>query len=131
MTPKQAEEESRTFIDNLNSGNADAIGEICFRPFLFETEILISEGLISALWNGLIDAGYKIENPVVSEITECGPDTYHLFAETWEVQTYYSKYIPEEAFLVRITGGGDREILLLLNRDLREDYRIMATRVVR
>jgi hypothetical protein len=131
LSEKAAKQEALKITDLMNEGKTDNLIKISRMPFLFETEILSSDKLMRTLWNGLKDAGYRIKNPVVSEIIEAGPDTWKIFADTWEAQIYYKKYAPGNAFIIRVKGDDEREIVFLLNRDKQDDYKIAAWRIIK
>ena len=131
LTEKAARQEALKITSLMNDGKTGDLIKISRMPFLFETEILSSDKLMRTLWDGLKDAGYKIKNPAVSKIVEAGPETWKVFADTWEVQVYYKKYAPKTAYLVYVKGDGDREIVFLLNRDRRDDYKISAWRILK
>jgi hypothetical protein len=131
LSPSEAEKEAMKAVGFMNSGSSGDLYRMSRNPMIFETEILASEKIILALWDGLKQGGYELKNPKVLSIKEAGPESYKSFADTWEASVFFKKYLPEMSYLVRVGGDGGREILFLINGERKIKYSIIAVRVIK
>ncbi|MDC7241281.1 MAG: hypothetical protein PQJ50_13070 [Spirochaetales bacterium] len=93
-------------VENLNSGNAAALVEDSALPFVFDGEILESETQLKLLWNGLTDAGFTIDNPMIVQQRPVASKDSELFSGYWEVQTWFKNLTTEDDFFVEVQGAG-------------------------
>ena len=71
-------------------------------PFLLDGEIIILEKDISMIWKNIRDSGFTFEKAFETESMPVGAGDYRYFADSMEVKTWFSKYLPEKASLVKI-----------------------------
>lgn len=112
----------------LDQDKSDVITQWSDRPFLFEGEILLSEGLISELWTGL--AGKGISSAEISRISLVDENSYKTFADTWEASTWFLNYTGEKTLMV-FFNWQDRELVLLMNKQRGEKQPIQGFGEVR
>ncbi len=93
-------------VENLNSGNAAALVEGSALPFVFDGEILESDTQLKLLWNGLADAGFSIDNPMILQQRPVTAEDGDLFSQYWEIQTYFKNLITEDDIFVEVQGAG-------------------------
>ena len=104
------------FIELYNSGDTVRMTEMTSVPMLIDGEIVARSTDADFFWTRLAEAGFTLEsseNLIVEPIYE---DTRLLFADTMEVKTFFEKYVPETAVIVRARGPGGEFILLLSGR---------------
>ncbi|MDC7223127.1 MAG: hypothetical protein PQJ60_05255 [Spirochaetales bacterium] len=125
MTESRAASTALALTDSVNEGEADTLIGSSSRPFLFESEILPSEAMLDDLWQGLIDAGVTFDDPQVKEIRVVDGESYRVFAETWEVETWFKNYLSEPAYLVFLDTA-DQQLVIVLDRNKKNDRPIMG-----
>ena len=123
-------EDSGLIVANqLNKGMHESLTEDSVYPFVFEQEILASGSQVKMLWEGLVKAGYYVENPSVAMNQPVSDKDSLLFAESWEVKSYFEKYVSEEDRLILIEGD-NTSFYLILRRNNKESYSIIGWKEV-
>ena len=130
LSETQASAKAVAVTGQVNRGEADTLTGTSSRPFLFESEILPSEAMLNDLWQGLIDAGVTFDNPRVREVRVVDGDSYRVFAETWEVETWFKNYVKDPAYLVFLDTD-DQQLVLVLDRNRKNRTPIMGFGEVR
>ncbi len=118
------EKAGEVVADQINNGMDDTLIDESLYPFAFETEILVTENQIHLLWNGLIEAGYLLTSPQITMVRPALLDDYILFSESWEMRTFFEKYIHKDDRFVQIDGEKSSLILLLRKED--KDFSILG-----
>ena len=90
--------------NQLNKGMHESLTEDSLYPFVFEQEILASGSQVKMLWEGLVKAGYYVENPSVAMNQPVSDKDSLLFAESWEIKSFFEKYVSKEDRLILIEG---------------------------
>lgn len=104
------------FIELYNSGDTVRMTKMTSVPMLIDGEIVAGTDDADFFWNRLADAGFSFEG-VDSFAREPVDDRAKLlFGDTMEVGTFFDKYVPETAVIVRVKGPGGEFILLLSGR---------------
>ena len=104
------------FIELYNSGDTSRMTEMTSVPMLIDGEIVSRTGDADFFWNRLAEVGFSFEG-VNSYIVEPVDDrAKYLFGDTMEVGTFFDKYVPDTAVIVRVKGPGGDFILLLSGR---------------
>ncbi len=113
------EESGTALADQINEGMKETLVEESLYPFAFESEILVSENQVQLLWSGLIDSGYRIPSPRTVTNRPAVLEDYLLFSESWEMRTFFEKYLKEDDRLVEVEGTGS-SLYFLIRRDEKE-----------
>ncbi len=114
-TESQAGAEALSLTGRVNRGEADILTGTSSRPFLFESEILPTEAMLNDLWQGLVDAGVTFDDPRVREVRLVDGESYRVFADSWEVETWFKNYVKEPAYLVFLDTR-DQQLVIVLDR---------------
>ena len=123
-------EDSGLIIANqLNKGMHESLTTDSDYPFVFEQEILASGSQVKSLWEGLVKAGYYVENPSVALNQPVTDKDFQLFAQSWEIKSYFEKYISNEDRLLLIEGD-NTSFYLILRRNKKDSYRIIGWKEV-
>lgn len=86
----------------VNSDGSAYLAELTKSPFLFDREIIILERDIEMIWKNIDDAGFVFQKGYEVESVPLSPGDYSYFGDTMEVRTWFEKYLPEKASLVKI-----------------------------
>ena len=100
-------------VDLINHPGEEYLEEITTNPFLFDREIIVLDKDISMIWNNLNRSMFGFRDGVIVESVPIGADDYTLFADTMEVKTFFSKYLPEDAALVKVQAENGLYYLIL------------------
>ena len=104
------------FIDLFNTGNAALIGEMTSIPMLIDGEVVARSDDADFFWNRLEEVGFKLDKETEYNVQAVSKKARLLFGDTWEVNTFFDKYVPNTAVIVRVSGPGGDFILLLSGR---------------
>ena len=110
------EKSGASVADQINDGMTRTLVEESLYPFAFESEILVSENQVQLLWEGLIGGEYKILSPRTVMNRPAVPADYQLFSESWEMRTFFEKYLKEDDRLVKVEGT-DSSLYFLIRRN--------------
>ncbi|MBI9099927.1 MAG: hypothetical protein JEY91_15710 [Spirochaetaceae bacterium] len=121
----KSQDTAEEIILSMNRGEVDFPIEKSAVPFVFHGEIIITSSSVSRIWNGLVRAGFTITNPVVTSISPVVSDDFSLFRSSWEMESFFKNTIPPNTYKVTIEGI-DGEVLMLINRDNRQDYFLLG-----
>jgi hypothetical protein len=125
MSESRAASEALSITGKVNRGDGDKLIGSSSRPFLFESEILPSEAMLNNLWQGLIDGGVYFDNPQVREVRVVDGESFRVFAETWEVETWFKNYVTDPAYLVFLDTE-EQQLVILLDRDKKNKTPILG-----
>ena len=125
ISEEQASAKAIAVTGRVNRGEADTLTGTSSRPFLFESEILPSEAMLNDLWQGLIDAGVTFDNPQVREVRVVDGESFRVFADTWEVETWFKNYVKDPAYLVFLDTE-DQQLVLVLDRNKKNSRPILG-----
>ncbi len=100
-------------VESLNNGNSELLIESTSLPFVFDSEILESDTQIRTLWNGLVSAGYIIDNPVIVQQRPVTAADGNLFSESWEISTFFKRLLGEDDLFIQIDGSSRRIYMVL------------------
>jgi hypothetical protein len=106
----------RQVADLVNSGQAQKLASMSVAPFLLDGEIVPLPGDIASFWEGIVEAGFRVEGAALESGVPVAADSYGKFADTMEVRSYFSRYAKNARILEMTTSTGKR-ILLLAKRD--------------
>ena len=115
-TYSQKKESSDKVIDLVNTKNSALLSEITTLPFLFDKEIIVLEKDSSMIWQNINNAGFKFEEIIGSESIPVSSKDYLVFGNTMEVKTWFEKYLPKKASLVKINCKNGLYYMILGNK---------------
>ena len=104
------------FIELYNSGDTERMTEMTSIPMLVDGEIVARSGDADFFWTRLAKAGFKFDGSEYYTVEPLTAKSSLLFGDTMEVATFFDKYVPSTAVLVRLRGPGGDFILLLSGR---------------
>lgn len=123
------EETGLTVTDQLNQGMHESLSDESVYPFVFETEILASDSQIKMLWEGLSGAGYVLDNPEVVLNRVVTVEDSSLFADSWEIKSFFEKYLEDSDRLLQVNGS-DRGCYFLLRKQDKNEFEILGWKEV-
>jgi len=101
----QWDSSSAKIVDLVNSGGDASLSGLTSTPFLLDGEIIILEKDISMIWKNIRESGFTFGKAYETESMPVSAGDYRYFADSMEVKTWFSKYLPEKASLVKIEAG--------------------------
>ncbi len=115
-------------VASLNKGDTSFPVQISTVPFIFDGEIVVAETSVSRIWTGLVNTGFTVTNPIVTSISPVDLTDFVLFRNSWEMEIFFKRNIPEFCYKITIEGI-DGELLLLVNRNKTRNYSLMGLKV--
>ncbi len=104
----------QTVAGLINEGQADKLAAMSAVPFLVDGEIVTLKPDIASFWNGIVKAGFKVEDANLVQAAPLAPDSYRQFANTMEVKTFFARYVKKEARLLELgTSKSGKKIMLI------------------
>ena len=100
-------------VSLINMGEAEPLTESSAVPFVFEGEVLLRPSDVKAVWRNLSINGFHLDKPEIMETVEIDETSYRVFADTFEMKTYFRKYVPTGSTLSKVESGGKEYFLLL------------------
>jgi len=83
-------------------------------PFLLDQEIVVLPQDVAAFWDTIAAVGFQVTEPALETGEPVGPDSYKLFYDSFEVRTYFKKYLKPNARLLTLSVHGGQRLLLLV-----------------
>ncbi len=102
-TYSQRKSSSDKVIDLVNTKNSALLSSATSLPFLFDGEIIMLEKDSSMIWQNINNAGFNFEEIIEVESIPVSAGGYLFFANTMEVKTWFEKYLPKKASLLKIS----------------------------
>jgi len=115
-TYSQKKSSSDKIIDLVNAQNSNVLSEITSLPFLFDKEIIVLERDRNMIWQNIGSAGFSFEKITDTESLPVSAKDYLLFGNTMEVKTWFEKYLPKRASLVKINCQNGLYYMILGSR---------------
>jgi hypothetical protein len=106
------EKEIFNLTDAINNGKAASMG-LAEAPFLFDGEILFLQNHLTALWQNLYAAGFRLYDAKIIRNETLRGDSYREFADTMDAKTFFTKYLDGNTSLVEIRALSGTWIFLL------------------
>ncbi len=102
----------RTF-DLINTGAIEEIVGQCSVPMVYDGELLLRRSDIRTVFGAFRRANVVlIEERIISE-TPVTDSSWTTFADTYEMEVYFGKYVPDEASIVEVDTDIGRVTFLL------------------
>lgn len=128
ISEKRVQQESDAFFQALDRGDTEYLSVRTMRPFLFETEILVSAGLVDELWMNL--SALEFSNAEMNRILTVDEESYSIFSNSWEAEQWFHNYVSNEDVLV-FYSWRDRELVVVMDRSRSAEARILGFGEVR
>ena len=113
----QREGRIERLLDTLNEGEFEELLPATGTPFLLDREIIILDRDVETMWTNLRDVGFTFAEYRILAVEQLDQESYRRFADGFEVETYFAKYLPEGAALVEVETTHGRFLLLTGGRD--------------
>jgi hypothetical protein len=113
VTFKVDEDQVTKIIKLINSGDTDKLARVTSVPFLLDGEIIALQDDAGLLWKNLAQAGFTLQNAALADLIPVKEDTYKLFADTWEVEVFFKKYVPPKSMVAQVKADNGDFLLLL------------------
>ena len=99
----------------INDGQGAKLTEMSATPFLVDGEIVAMKPDVASFWNGIVKAGFKIQEATLIQGTPLTSDSYKQFADAMEVKSFFEKYVKKDARVLELRSvtSGDRILLIL------------------
>jgi hypothetical protein len=103
-----------TVADFINTGQAAKLASMSGSPFLIDGEVVPLKADVSGFWDGIIKAGYKVEEPKLGSAAPVSSDTYKQFADTMEVRAFFANYVKKGTRILELKTSAGKSILLII-----------------
>ncbi|MFP4509911.1 MAG: hypothetical protein ACOC4I_06595 [Spirochaetota bacterium] len=123
VPPAQQEERVEELVSFVNNAEAEALLEQSGRPFLLDSEIIEPSNDVYVMWRNMIAAGWALPGAQIIGITPVNGETYTSYGSGLEMESYFSRRVPEGSTVVRVQTrqaiwdlllGGEREGMPLI-----------------
>ncbi|RQW05957.1 MAG: hypothetical protein EH225_04220 [Calditrichaeota bacterium] len=111
--------------DSLNRENPFFASERSSVPFVFDGEIIVTASTVNSMWNGIVEGGFTIQNPVITSIDPIEEGDYQVFRNSWEMDVFFRNKMPRYAYRVSISGI-EGNLILLIYRNQERGYSIIG-----
>jgi len=101
----------------INDGQGAKLAEMSATPFLVDGEIVAMKPDVASFWNGIVKAGYKVQETTLTQDTPLTSDSYKQFADTMEVKSFFEKYVKKDARILELRTDTSEDRILLILRD--------------
>lgn len=128
ISEKRVQQETDSFFLALDRGDTEYLSMQTVRPFLFETEILVSPGLVEELWMNL--SSLEFEGAELNRITIVDEDSHRYFSSSWEAEQWFRNYVTDRDALV-FYSWKNRELVIVMDRSRKAEARILGFGEVR
>jgi hypothetical protein len=102
----------------INEGRADELNRMSTVPFLLDQEIVVLPKDVATFWHTAVEVGFKVVDPTLEAGEKVGPESFKRFYDSFEVRTYFKKYLKKNTRLLTLTTGSGQRILLLVKAGL-------------
>jgi hypothetical protein len=107
------EDEVTKIVKLINTGDSKKLAQITQTPFLLDAEIIALKDDAALFWDNLAEAKFSLDNPQLVDIIPVEEETYKLFSESWEVEMFFQKYVPEDSVVAEMKAENGSVLLLL------------------
>ncbi len=107
----------RQVTGEMKAANAPALAARSVTPFLLDGEIVLIPSDVADFWNGVLKAGFRMDNATLDAGAAVGPLSYQKFADTMEVKAFFSRYVKSGSRILELATGTGTHVLLLVKSD--------------
>lgn len=100
-------------ISMINSGDAGTLVEASALPFVYDGEIIMRVGDIETLWKNLSRNDFRIDDVRKIETAQISASSFRLFSPSKEMEFFFQRYVPDDAYTARLSRNSGDFILLL------------------
>jgi len=97
----------------INAGRSEALAGMSLTPFLLDQEVIAIPTDVSAFWETVARAGFRVEGAVLARGLPVSSDSYREFADTMEVKSFFSQYVKSGSRILELETSAGRKVLLL------------------
>jgi len=101
----------------INAGQAQKLAAMSDTPFLVDQEIVLLKADVKSFWDGVAKAGFRVQGAALEEASPADAASYTQFADTFEVKSFFSRYVKKGSRVLRMSTSGGTHILLLVRSD--------------
>ena len=98
----QREARIERLLDGLNEEGLEEVLPATGSPFLLDREILILDRDIETMWTNLRKVGFSFAEYEIRSVEPVEEESFRRFGTSMDVETYFSKYLPEGAAVVSV-----------------------------
>jgi hypothetical protein len=109
----QKESDVLKLVRLINEGKVTQVEGLSPAPFVLDTETLYLESDVTTMWNNLKAASFRMANAEFVETKRVGPDSWKVFADTFDMKNYFAKYTGKDSSIVTLDTSDGRYFLLL------------------
>ncbi|ULQ60306.1 hypothetical protein K7I13_03075 [Brucepastera parasyntrophica] len=109
----QKEADVLKLIRLINEGKVTEVEGLSPAPFVLDSETLYLESDIETLWKNLKAASFTMSNAVFVQTEHITPDSYKIFADTFDMKNFFEKYTDKDTSVVTIDTADGRYYLIL------------------
>ena len=102
-------------VEAINNGEA-AARELAEAPFIFDGEIILMQNHLTILWTNLHRAGFRMSEASIVRSEPVTENSWREFGDSFDVKTFFEKYLDRDTSLVEIKARSGSYIFLL-NRE--------------
>lgn len=103
----------RKIVDLISFGDVDALIANTSVPMILDGELIYRTSDIEGFWTTVRENGLTFSDFETLSFSAVSADSYVLFAESYELKTYFAKYVPETSRIALLESGSDAVVLLL------------------
>jgi hypothetical protein len=103
--------------DLINAGQTQKLAAMSDTPFLVDQEIVPLKADVRSFWDGVVKAGFWVQGAALEEAVPADASGYTQFANTFEVKSFFSRYVKKGSRVLRMSTSGGTHILLLVRSD--------------
>jgi len=103
--------------DLINAGQSQKLAAMSVTPFLVDQEIVPLKADVASFWDGVVNAGYRVQGAALEGGTPVDAGSYTQFANTMEVKSFFARYVKKDTRVLRMSTSGGTHILLLMRSE--------------
>lgn len=109
----QKEHDVLRLVELINEGRITEIEGLSPAPFILDSETLYLTSDIQTFWKNLKTASFVLKDAQFVLTQQVGPETYKLFADTYDMQNYFFHYTDKDSSVVTLKTSQGTYYLLL------------------
>ena len=102
-----------TLVDRLAQGGPEGLFDVVSDQFVYDQELLKRESDVLLLWERLFDAGISFDGAEVLSVAALDDDSYRLFGDSFEMRSFFERYLRGAPAIARIRVGAEEYLLLV------------------
>jgi hypothetical protein len=98
----------------INEKHADRLIGMSVTPFLLDQEIVLLDRDVATFWKTVVEAGFRVEEPVLERGERIDESSYRQFFDSMEVRSFFKRYLERGTRLLELRTSEGQRILLLV-----------------